>query len=471
MHTKTQTNSLSPQTIIAETETLPHTKRRIWPQDPHDKRPCNRTQDCTLLLLPIFDPCILLHISKQSTKPSLSINAQRHHCLHKPLPSYENPQLVPLKCHPLIPPYLSHNLNSRNCDRATGLSKDAKLSLTRHRCKTPQSHPPNHISQTQTPPVFIHNQFHPFQKFFYIPAKTNLHPLPKLGSSIKLEHNNQSSPSHPYPHISTNPALTNFTQMPHTFSFPQKIPYHTYSPYLSTQHILIIPPSPLYHHIYTSDYKITSNLLTHKTPHTSPQPKNQKTYILTDNNYIQYNTPFHLNNNTKIHTKKPKTHNTSYQSTKYHYTPPYLTTFIRPSHTKSHRLPQETNHKSTHHKHYKIQTHLRQHTYKQPKNLQPYLYPTPTPYSGIITFLQCGDIQPNPGPTLKLPDTFSPQIHHYYKKYFIPQTISLKPDYYDLYNKFIPLINICHPNHSQYKESQKIYVNLPNDTHNTHFIK
>ena len=37
----------------------------------------------------------------------------------------------------------------------------------------------------------------------------------------------------------------------------------------------------------------------------------------------------------------------------------------------------------------------------------------------------------------------------------MPQTISIKPDYYDLYNKFIPLIDTRHPNHSQYKESHK----------------
>ena len=146
----------------------------------------------------------------------------------------------------------------------------------------------------------------------------------------------------------------------------------------------------------------------------------------------------------------PKTQNTSHPITKLFHILPYFTTPTTSSPQQPHNLFQISIHNPTHPKYYELHLHLRHHTHPQS-----HLFLTLTLHPGTLTLLQCGDIKPNPSPTLKLPDTFSPQVHLFYKTYFIPQTISLKPDYYDLNNKFMPLIDSRHPNHSQYKESHK----------------
>ena len=88
----------------------------------------------------------------------------------------------------------------------------------------------------------------------------------------------------------------------------------------------------------------------------------------------------------------------------------------------------------------------------------------PTYYTFFTTLIlfKSGNIKLNLGPIFKIPDTFQPLVHLYYKIYFTRKTISLKLEFKDLYNKFMFIIDSHHPNYPTYRESHQ---------YNCHFVQ
>jgi hypothetical protein len=66
-----------------------------------------------------------------------------------------------------------------------------------------------------------------------------------------------------------------------------------------------------------------------------------------------------------------------------------------------------------------------------------------------LTLLQCGDIEPNPGPMPNILRTHPATHKKRAKTYFIPSTIKLQPEYQHLANTFAPILKTNHPLHHQ----------------------
>ena len=66
-----------------------------------------------------------------------------------------------------------------------------------------------------------------------------------------------------------------------------------------------------------------------------------------------------------------------------------------------------------------------------------------------LTLLQCGDIEPNPGPMPNILRTHPTAHKKRAKKYFIPNTIKLQPEYQHIASTFAPILKTNHPLHQQ----------------------
>ena len=66
-----------------------------------------------------------------------------------------------------------------------------------------------------------------------------------------------------------------------------------------------------------------------------------------------------------------------------------------------------------------------------------------------LTLLQCGDIEPNPGPMPNILQTHPASHRKRAKTYFIPNTIKLQPEYQHIASTFAPILSHNHPLHNQ----------------------
>ena len=257
------------------------------------------------------------------------------------------------------------------------------------------------------------------------------------------------------------PAENPRTSYIHTFIV--QTPSYTTTPRPLIKHTPTPSLPPLSKHLYpspsTQPHNFSPSLLSQQSPHTPYYPICQITLNPIYYTYLLHLTLPHFVNITLSPEMLYRTPITSHPLIKLfhkaHFTTPTTSSPQQPHNFFLHYTSIIETHNPTYPKYYKLHPLLCHHTHKYSQNLQSHLFFIFILHIGTLTLLQCGDIKPNLGSTLKLPDIFSPQVHLFYKTYFIPQTISFKPEYCYLYNKFMPLIDIRHPNHSQYKESHK----------------
>jgi hypothetical protein len=74
-----------------------------------------------------------------------------------------------------------------------------------------------------------------------------------------------------------------------------------------------------------------------------------------------------------------------------------------------------------------------------------------------LTLLQCGDIEPNPGPMLDILRTHPATYKKRAKTYFIPNTIKFQPEYQHIASTFAPILRHNHPMHHQ---TTNMYLHL-----------
>jgi len=66
-----------------------------------------------------------------------------------------------------------------------------------------------------------------------------------------------------------------------------------------------------------------------------------------------------------------------------------------------------------------------------------------------LALLQCGDIEPNPGPMPDILNTHPTTHRRVAKTYFIPNTIKFHPEYQHLASSFVPILQQNHPLYHQ----------------------
>ena len=90
-----------------------------------------------------------------------------------------------------------------------------------------------------------------------------------------------------------------------------------------------------------------------------------------------------------------------------------------------------------------------------------------------LALLQCGDIEPNPGPMPNILRTHPTSHKKRAKTYFIPNTIKLQPEYQHIASSFAPILETIHPLHHQTNTKYPYlhrYIQTQNHSPSTHIL-
>ena len=231
--------------------------------------------------------------------------------------------------------------------------------------------------------------------------------------------------------------------------------YHPYPPTLINPHLQStnIPTSNIIKQIHHSNlqsqksknnsnknnttYYTTPPQATHKNnTNIPPTPTSKKQYYAHHNNTASTYRPRQQLNNNYEHIQNwylsKTTKHTNETTTHPHYLPIQIenTTHARPNLFTTTRF--------TLTKYYKINK-------RKPKSITQHGYY----FINKLELLQCGDIEPNPGPMPNILQTHPPTHRQIAKTYFIPNTIKLHPEYQHIAKDFAPVLKIEHPRHQQ----------------------
>ena len=232
-----------------------------------------------------------------------------------------------------------------------------------------------------------------------------------------------------------NKTYTHYTKKPLTLQNKDIQYLHKYytqhqDPYQNQYHF---PKQYLKQYTYRLQYRIKHQKQTTKPPNNipnrttipkqCPQPKTASAYRPRHKNTKKYQfkynwAPRKTTNNTPI--DNTKTHfSTKQQPNKVLALPNIFstTTFTHTKHLKLNKQKQKI-----------IQTHG--------------YY-----FINKLSLLQCGDIEPNPGPMPNILRTHPATHKKRAKTYFIPNTIKLQPEYHHIANTFAPILKDNHPLH------------------------